>query len=286
MKSVSILVVAFAAMSANSAPAHSPADDAMALLAAHGVSCHAQSDTILHCTQRFISLEREEEFAIHVPSGARLEQDTVIVVLHGLGRNCMTLIDNPISRPVIEASSAFLIFPNGRQSWWIDSSGSRYESYVLELLRDLTDTLHLSSDPRRRGVTGWSMGGFGSLRLIERHPDLFAAWAGILTLADFPNPRYSPEHNHVVPALFGPPSEWEAWQPLTHAPNLRGKQIWFSTGTSAFDRQMNEALDHRLNELRISHQYTTVEGGHEIKVVLEQLPLALRFLDFHLSSQN
>jgi pimeloyl-ACP methyl ester carboxylesterase len=255
-----------------------PAQQTAAVLGREHVSCEVRGETILYCTKPFISLGREEHFALHVPRGDNISRRSVIVLLHGLGRDCLTLVSNPASLPTIENSPAFVVFPNGRKSWWIDSPGSHYESYVLELMESLTRIFHLSSDRHRWGVAGWSMGGFGSLRLIEKHPDLFGAWVGLLTLADFPNPRYSPANNHAVPSLFGPASTWKQWQPLTHAAKLRGKQIWFSTGNIAFDRKMNDALDRQLTELDIPHHYSVVEGRHELRVVLQQLPEALQFL--------
>lgn len=263
------------------APAFSktPAQQAAAVLARERVSCEVRGETILYCTKPFLSLGREEQFSLHVPRGDNISRRPVIVLLHGLGRDCLSLVSNPLSLPIVENAPAFIAFPNGRKSWWIDSPDSHYESYVLELMDYLTRIFHLSTDRHRWSVAGWSMGGFGSLRLIEQHPGLFGAWAGVLTLADFPNPQYPPAANHPVPPLFGPASTWLQWQPLAHAANLRGKQIWFSTGNVAFDRKMNDALDRRLTELHISHQYSVIEGGHELRVVLQRLPEALHFLE-------
>jgi S-formylglutathione hydrolase FrmB len=256
-----------------------PAQQAAAVLARERVSCEVRGETILYCTKPFLSLGREEHFALHVPRANGVSRKPAIVLLHGLGRDCLTLVSNPAGLPTIENSGAFIVFPNGRKSWWIDSADSHYESYVLELMESITRIFHLSSDRQRWGVAGWSMGGFGSLRLIERHPNRFGAWAGLLTLADFPNPQYPAADNHAVPALFGPASAWKQWQPLAHAAKLRGKQIWFSTGNTAFDRKMNDALDRRLTELDIPHHYSVVEGGHQLNVVLKQLPEALQFLE-------
>ncbi len=122
------------------------------------------------------------------------------------------------------------------------------------------------------------MGGFGSLRLVERYPERFDAWGGILALADFPNPAYQPGQNHTVPAVFGLAEAWSSWNPQLNAHKLAGKRIWFTTGASAFDHSMNQTLHKRLDALSISHHFEIVPGGHEFRVVEQQLGAMLRFL--------
>ena len=246
----------------------------IAQLAAVGARCEAMSKTSVHCTRRFEALGRDEEFALHMPLKA---PRTTVVFLHGLGRNCRSLFQFPETRQAIEDSPTAILFPNGRKSWWVDSAEEgKYQSYVLELLRVVSAALHW---PERRGIGGWSMGGYGSLRLMVDHPELFEAWAGILAVTDFPNGGYPKDQNHSVPELFGPPAGWERWNPLTEAVKLRGKRLRFSTGDTAFDRQMNETLDRTLERFGIAHQFTILPGGHEIKVVIEEVPKALRFLE-------
>lgn len=156
-------------------------------------------------------------------------------------------------------------------SWWVNSSETKAEDYLLELMQLI--------GAKRWAAAGWSMGGYGSLRLVTRRPELFTAWGGLLALADFPNPAYPKEQNHSVPKLFGKPDDWAQWNPLPDAASLRGKRIWFLTGTRAFDRSMNETLDRRLRELDIPHEFHMVEGGHELRVVVENLAPLLRFLE-------
>jgi S-formylglutathione hydrolase FrmB len=196
------------------------------------------------------------------------------------------LISNPDTRSIIEQSGCVIIFPNGRSSWWLDTAYGKYQSYVIELLDRLRVPLRLSSDRRRYAVAGWSMGGFGSLRLIERYPERFAAWAGLLTLADFPNPVYPAAENYVVPELFGPPDRWPVLNPMAQVEKLRGKSLWFTTGSAAFDLRMNESLDRKLTGLGISHEFHLSPGGHEFRVVAENLRQLLRFLESEASLKS
>jgi S-formylglutathione hydrolase FrmB len=255
-----------------------PVEHAAAAIRGLGGACALEADTFAVCSLFSPVLGREADFAVHVSPQAPAEGRNLVVLLHGAGRDHKTLLSKDATAAAIRSARPVILFPNGKASWWLDSDYGRYQSYVIELMARLAGPLHLSSDPHHRAVAGWSMGGFGSLLLIEQHPELFGAWAGLLALADFPNPVYPPEQNHSVPALFGPPERWPERNPLLHVEKLRGKGIWFATGAQAFDRAMNEALDRRLTELQIPHQMQVVPGGHEFNVVAGRLPAMLDFL--------
>jgi len=261
-------------------------DEMASTIAQSGGLCSSPGDTFIQCTQFSPVLGKDESFAVHLPSQSSRGEYCAILVLHGAGRNSLTLISNPDTRSVLEQSGCVIIFPNGRSSWWLDTAYGKYQSYVIELLDRLRVPLHLSSDSRRYAVAGWSMGGFGSLRLIERYPERFAAWAGLLTLADFPNPAYPAAENYTVPELFGPPGRWPELNPMAQVEKLRGKSLWFTTGSAAFDLRMNESLDRKLTGLGMSPEFHVSPGGHEFRVVAENLQGLLRFLESETSLKS
>jgi S-formylglutathione hydrolase FrmB len=228
-------------------------------------------------SDRFLECDREgERFSVHLPAAYHRDAEwPVILLLHGSGRNHRTLYDHPDTRAALEASQSVIVMPYGGQSWWL----GRYAEWPLELLDWLTPRLKLSPSASHRAVTGWSMGGFGSVRLIQRHPDRFAAWAGLIALLDFPNPSLPPEQNHSVPKVFGPPAEWAALNPIREAEALRGKKLFLLTATEAFDRTMNRNFHERLNQLGIAHEYVEVPGAHRYDVIAAHLGRLLEFLD-------
>lgn len=197
--------------------------------------------------------------------------DHAILLLHGAGRNHRTLIENPETKAALLATPAIVIMPNGGNSWWLDPAPN------LALMDWLQPKLGIT----RWSATGWSMGAYGSLRLVQQHPRRFTAWAGLIGLLDFPNPQYPREWNHSVPAVFGPAGAWPAQNPLTHVAALKGKRLWFATAENAFDRQMNDTFHGKLNELKFPHQYEIVAGSHTFPVVATLLPKALEFLCAH-----
>lgn len=219
--------------------------------------------------ERILTCAKEaERFTIVLPERFNpAVQWPALIILHGNGRNYLSLVQAPETRGALLRSKAVLVLPDGGKSWWLD------EARILHLLDGLLKPLHI--DPRRIGCSGWSMGGYGSLRMVTRHPDRFTFWGGIIGLVDFPNPGYPPEYNHEVPAVFGNPADWTAANPIHSVDRLRGKSIWFATADKSFDVAMNRELDRVLNRRGIPHTFKVIEGAHSFAVVAELLPKLL-----------
>jgi S-formylglutathione hydrolase FrmB len=231
------------------------------------------------------ALGRDESFMLHLPFGHTADAESpypLIVFLHGAGRHAQSIMEYPAARDVIERSPCVFLSPNGRGSWWVDSpveEESRYQSFLLELIDLITARLNVSSDPSRRAIGGWSMGGFGSANFIEDHPDQFSTWGGIIPLVDFPNPDYAPADNHSIPAVLGDADNWLALNPINKDNALRGKHLFFITAENAFERKMNEAFSEKLRAEGIEHTFRVIPGGHTIDVVLAAFPEVMDF--FH-----
>ncbi len=270
------------------ASVRSPVDPLAALRQA-GVETTSLGDGFFECRIRSDALGRTERFALHLPDGYRPDRAPpypLIVFLHGAGRNHRTLLDIPEARSILRLSPCVLLLPNGGNSWWVDSPAkpdSRYASHLHELIRTVDRHLNVSSDPRRRGIGGWSMGGFGSANALADHPDRFGAWAGIVALLDFPTPAYPPESNHSVPAVLGKADVWERLNPIKRIAAFRGKRVFLLTAADAFDRKMNEAFARKLASLQIDHEFEVVPGGHTIEVVISALSKVMVFFHRHVA---
>jgi len=233
-------------------------------------------------------LDRELNLLLVTPSGAvDLGELPVAVFLHGHGRNPRTLYDMEATHATLLSTKVVLVQPNGLAGWYLDSrqdSGPQYQEALTEAIALATGEFGLTTDPQRRGIGGWSMGGFGAARYAADHPDQFSALGTILGLLDFPNADLPLEQNHSVPALFGPAAGWPQITPLAGVDKLRGWAHWQGTGDAAFDRTMNERWSARLGELGVEHTFRRFEGGHTYAVVAEALPEVLRFFETSLTN--
>jgi S-formylglutathione hydrolase FrmB len=139
---------------------------------------------------------------------------------------------------------AIVVSPNGDSGWWSDwyNSGKygapKYESFVIDQLIPLIDKTFRTIPKRsERAIAGVSMGGYGSMMLAARHPDLFADAASLSGAVDTDfQPiasvlTLSPELQGVnkLDAIYGPQStqevRWRGHNPTTLAGNLRGLRL-------------------------------------------------------------
>ena len=101
----------------------------------------------------------------------------VLYLLHGWGGN----YDSWLTRTSLALYAAehqlIVVTPEGERGWYTDgvAGGGRYETYLLqELIPDVDRRYRTIADRRGRGVAGYSMGGYGALKLGFKHPEAFA----------------------------------------------------------------------------------------------------------------
>jgi S-formylglutathione hydrolase FrmB len=205
----------------------------------------------------------------------------VLFLLHGRGRTHRSLIDAPAARRALESAPFCIVLPRGDDGWYIDSpvqTQARYESYLTEVVAWAGRTLPVSGRAERRGIAGWSMGGYGAVRYATRHAGEFAFVASIIGLLDFPRPDTLPEgQNYPVPvARFSPdPAVWATFNPLMQASSLAGRAVTLVLATRGFERTMNERFITALSAAGIAPRLHRLEGGHEFELVERAIPLVL-----------
>jgi S-formylglutathione hydrolase FrmB len=234
------------------------------------------------------ALGRDVDYSVFVPQEEVPEGGwPLVLLLHGAGRHHRTLADDPATREVILKQKVVIVFADGKGGWYLDSPvdpKSRYQSMLGELLVQARKTLPVSPEPKRTGVCGWSMGGYGSMRFAQAFHDEIGAVATTIALLDFPNPKLPKKENYTVPKVFGTdPAIWAKHNPMNHIDVLRGKSILIVAANQAFDTRMNRNFHAKLESAGIAHEYREVEGGHTFPVVQATVPMLLEFLAKRLS---
>ena len=122
----------------------------------------------------------------------------VIYVLHGFGGDAKSLtgkvrsaMDRMIRNGDIEEMIAIFVDGSnkfGGSQYLSSSTIGDYETYVVRELVDFVDSrLRTISHRNSRGITGFSMGGYGSMHLALKYPDVFSvvvAQAGTYNFGD------------------------------------------------------------------------------------------------------
>jgi pimeloyl-ACP methyl ester carboxylesterase len=118
-----------------------------------------------------------------------------------------------------------------------DTPPPRFETFVVDQLVPFVDAHFPAGDGRQwRGITGYSMGGFGALSLALKHPDVWSS-AGMISGGTFPFPAAHGEDPVAPVGLGGAPGVDHVELPgivPTLAPEAVWDQLYGSVATVGF----------------------------------------------------
>jgi S-formylglutathione hydrolase FrmB len=223
---------------------------------------------------------------------------SILYFLHGLGDNEQFFIHSGLwnlaedMREKHELKDFLIATPDGGASFYINSKDGkeRYEDFLLqEFFPSIEKRYRVSPGRAHRAIAGISMGGYGSLHLAFRHPQLFIAVSAhspalIEKLPQFLGPAPNSPRSRVVGSVFGIPPDslfWDRNSPivLARTAGLNGLKIYFDCGDQddyGFDSGA-AALDKILATRRIPHEYHLYPGHHDPGYFAEHLPASLSF---------
>jgi putative tributyrin esterase len=263
---------------------------ALILLAAVGArsqeraDCRALKSAILHASVRY---------CVYLPAsyGAAGSEARypVLYLLHGLGGNQQSAaIDGEWNvlqdlRRDQKVGDFLVVAPDGSDTFYIDSQDGKtlYGDFFLrEFMPYIERTYRIRAVRAARGITGFSMGGYGALRIAFANPELFGSVsAHSAALLRQPPQGASASASSGDPAaqlfvkVFGDPVDrkfWDLNSPFVlarkNSTKLSTMKIYFDCGTEdsfGFYRGASE-LDQTLTSLKIPHEFHLYPGGHSV----------------------
>ncbi len=153
-------------------------------------------------------------------------------------------------------------------SWYFDSpidSTMKYETYVTKELVGFIDTTYNTIKNRKgRAVTGFSMGGHGSLYLSIRHQDIFGASGSMSGGVDFRPFPQNWDLNKRLGDIALYPENWKKNTVLYQLDLLKKDtlEIIIDCGIDDFFSAVNRQLHAKMLDLKIKHDYIERPGGH------------------------
>lgn len=247
--------------------------------------CRAFKSTILHNSVRY---------CVYLPAsynvpGAETRKYPVLYLLHGLGGNQQTAaVDGEWNvlqdlRRDHHVGDFLVVAPDAWDTFYINSHDGKtlYGDFFLrEFMPYVERTYRIRTVRAARGITGFSMGGYGALRIAFANPELFGSVsAHSAALMRQPPRGASASASSGDPAarllvgVFGDPIDrkfWDLNSPFAlarkNAPALSRMKIYFDCGTEdsyGFYRGAGE-LDETLTALKIPHEFHLYPGGHSI----------------------
>jgi enterochelin esterase-like enzyme len=234
-------------------------------------------------------LGRDVKFAVYLPpdydSGNR--SYPVVYLLHGYTDNETGWIQfgevNLAADRAIAAREIppmIIVMPDAGATWYMNNAdGSvKFEDMITgEFIPYIDKTYRTRASREFRGISGLSMGGFGSLLYSLKHPDLFAACAAFSSAVwtdEEINSWPDSNRNGMFNKLFGLTKEkslltdhYRANSILDLAKTLTKEQIekvrfYIDCGDDDFLFKGNSALHVLLRDRQVKHEYRVRDGGH------------------------
>ncbi len=228
----------------------------------------------------------------------------VVYLLHGYTDNDMGWTQFGEANHIADEGIAkgdfppmILVTPDAGVSWYINNyNGSvRYEDFFFkEFIPYIESHYRIRAEKQFRAVSGLSMGGYGSLVYVMKHPDMFAACAG-LSAAVRTDKQYlslsSARWAHTEAILYGPGLEGKARlnkslrtnDPLylvkTGDPALLKKvKYYLDCGDHDYFTLGNSELHILMTQRHIPHEFISRPGRHSWEYWRSGLPNALKFI--------
>ena len=185
-----------------------------------------------------------------------------------------------------------IVCPNGENSWYLDSPvnpASQFETYITEELVESIDNKYktIPSSPAR-AISGFSMGGYGALRLAILHPGVFGVCGSMSGAVDF---RPFPKVYKLSSQLGGYATNKKRWDECVII-NMLGKlkpdvlSVIINCGYEDGFLKVNEQLHQAMLHKGIEHQYIVESGGHDRKYWNKAIVKQLQFFSDFFNKSN
>jgi enterochelin esterase-like enzyme len=257
-------------------------------------------------------LGRDVACAVYLPPdyASSLRRYPVVYLLHGYTDNesgwvqfgeVGWAVDRAIAAG--EVPPMIIVMPDGGVSWYInDAAGKvRWEDmFVQELIPHIDANYRTRPSREFRGIAGLSMGGWGTLVHLFRHPDVFAAGAAfsgaVWTDEDIAGMKQE-NWDKLLGPLFGATGRaardrltphFRKYSPLELArtlpeDTLKKVRLYIDCGDDDFLIGGNCALHLALMGRKVPHELRVRDGGHTWSYWRTGLVEGLKFIgeSFH-----
>jgi S-formylglutathione hydrolase FrmB len=216
---------------------------------------------------------KEMPFTVIVPkSYNEVDSFPVMYLLHNYGNNADVFLDSiPGLVDLVDKLKIVAVCINSEKGWYMDSPRKqnwKYETFIIsELMPYVRKNYKIHRAKEKTGITGFSMGGYGSVYLAFKHPEMFTyvgSVSGGSNLVEFP-------HLGNLSEVFGSQAlhlnDWKKHSPYYMLDSINLRKLDFTLhlicGSSDFFVHNNRAFSEKLDSLDVEHTYSELEGVHK-----------------------
>jgi enterochelin esterase-like enzyme len=256
-------------------------------------------------------LRRDVKYSIYLPADYEKSARSypVLYLLHGSGDDetgwvqfgeVDKIADNAIKKS--ESAPMIIVMPDGALTGFINSYDNkvRYEDFfVQEFMPFIEASYRIRAQKRFRAIAGLSMGGYGTMVLATKHPDLFVAAAPLSA-----GVRTDQEVMDIDSAYYARTMGVRNGQGLKGAARLTPQyyqnsvlkiiengnaealktiRFYIDCGDDDFLIKGNMAMHVAMIDKDIPHEFRVRDGGHSWTYWRSAMPEVLKFISvsFH-----
>lgn len=253
---------------------------------------------------------KDIEFSIYLPPDYDVSQRNypIVYLLHGYSDDETAWVqfgevnqaaDEGIAKG--EVPPMIIVMPDGGITFFINDyrAEAKFETmFIEEFMPYVESQYRVRKKKEFRGISGLSMGGYGSTILAMRYPDLFAACVAFSSAyrTDEQMASMGDRYDEVYGKLYGEnlkgearlTEHWHQYSPIyqaEHMPEDKLKSIrWYiDCGDDDFLSEGNAVMHITLKNREIPHEYRVRDGAHNWTYWRTGIKDGLRFIgeSFH-----
>lgn len=258
----------------------------------------AQAGQLIGASFPSAVLGRDYKLTVYLPDdyAASGNRYSALYMLHGANGNerdwvdkgnILTSLDQLIAAK--EIPPMVVVMPGHTYGWWADGNKEKGETaFLTEVIPYVQKTFRVFNTRQGRLVGGLSAGGYGTVNLILKHPEMFAAAAALSPAIYSPLPPTTSSARKDHPFQKDGSFDGDTWIRLNWLNWFEGYKasgivvpIYINSGDhDRFDIAYHAAgLYQKFREIQPkAAEFRVVDGDHEWPVWASTFPEAAKFL--------
>jgi putative tributyrin esterase len=234
------------------------------------------------------TLGKPTTVSVLAPENAR-RRVASLYLYHGTDGSHASFLTKSGVAEFLERHHLIAVMPDIDNSWCCNDprpGRGAWQDYLTGELIDVIDTRYPTvAASSRRGVAGFSMGGYGAVLLVMKYANLFAVGCSLSGSLAFGHESRSdrPGREQFMRAVAPPGGANDLWQLAEAAASFaEPPALWLEVGRDDHLLETNRRFTKHLDSLSIPHHYAEPPGGHDWTFVDQRLQALLDFAAAHL----